>query len=92
MDTVTVGLARLSRSEFAALGTGETVYIREIDAGIVRQELARALPSDAEVALDPEARFFAVYAADGTRIALADSHHAAVEAARENALLPVSVH
>lgn len=77
----------LSELELARLGGGEVAYIRK-------------LTSDEAVQLFPAAReeipeginLFAVHAADGTPIALTDSHSAALAHVMEDDLEAVAVH
>ncbi|MEZ5839767.1 MAG: DUF1150 domain-containing protein [Hyphomicrobiales bacterium] len=70
----------------AGLGGNEIAYVRELDAA----EVPSLFPGAPEIA--PGLKLFALLAADGTPILLADSR-AAVEAnAFENDLRTVSVH
>ena len=81
------GQARfLSTSEFAQLGDGEVVYIKQLDSKLARK-LFPAL-TGALKGID----LFAVLSADGTPLALTDSRNAAVANAIENDLVPLSVH
>ena len=77
---------------FAALGMNETVYIRELEVDKVRAELQQSLPAGVDFTIDEGARLFGLFAADGTRIAIADSREAAMLAARQSQMTPVSVH
>lgn len=77
---------RMSDRDFAALGAPKIVYVREIDTDDVRQVVGQ----EAEIPAD--ARFFAVHAADGTRMAIVDSRDTAFAGARQYDLEPVSVH
>ena len=76
----------MSLTELALLGDGEVAYIKRLDIDAAE----RLFPSldDAPEGID----LFAVLGADGTPIALADSHNAAIANAIENDLVPVSVH
>ena len=83
----------MSDQALAALGAPEMVYVREVDSESVRDELAKyAKDMNIEIDLEPGQKLFALYAADGTRVAIVDSREAALVAARENEMTPVSVH
>lgn len=76
----------MSEIEFAALGDGEIAYIKTLSPTEAEQmypEL-KGLPDGITI--------FAVHAADGTPLALTDTHFAAVENAKEQNLDPLSVH
>jgi len=76
----------MSEVEFAALGDGEIAYIKTLsptEAEDMYPEL-KGLPEGITI--------FAVHAADGTPLALTDTHFAAIENAKEHNLDPVSVH
>ena len=62
------------------------VYIKEVLAKDLPKPLAEALPQDIKMPL------FAIYAADGTPLSLAQNREMANSAARENNLEPLSVH
>ena len=76
----------LSADEFAHLGGGELVYIREVAAhdAIGQYPAARELPATA--------RLFVLHAADGTPILLAEDRNTVIANARERSLVPVSLH
>ncbi len=76
----------MSEFEFAHLGGGELAYIKEMTSDKA-QELFPALRD-----IPDGIKIFAVHAADGTPIALADTRSAAVSNAREHNLRPVSIH
>lgn len=76
----------MSINELAQLGDGELAYIKQVDL----DDAERLFPTLDE-ALDG-IDLFAVLGADGTPLALADSHNAAIANAIENDLIPVSVH
>ena len=82
----------VTAKEFAALGADHTVYIRELDVDKIRDELAQSLPSGVDFSIDAGSKLFGVFAADGTRVAIADSREAAFMAARQGQMTPVSVH
>ena len=76
----------MSEIEFAALGDGEIAYIKTLSpqqAQSIYPQL-KGLPEGITI--------FAVHAADGTPLALTDTHFAAVENAKEHDLIPMSVH
>lgn len=76
----------MSAQEFAFLGGGEIAYIKAVKA----REMKKLFPQleDVPEGLD----LFALHAADGTPIALSDSHPGALANAREQELRVVSVH
>lgn len=76
----------MSPTELALLGDGEVAYIKQVDPDAVE----RLFPAvdDTPEGID----LYAVLAADGTPIALADSRNAAIANAIENDLVPLSVH
>ncbi|WP_342644033.1 DUF1150 family protein [Rhodoligotrophos ferricapiens] len=77
--------APMSAAEFALLGEGKIGYVREID-GVRAAELIGPIPY-----LPADARLFALYAADGTPMAIAGSREAALANAFEHDLQTVSV-
>lgn len=79
----------LTDGDFAAWGAPSLVYVREVLARELLEELADA---PKELRDDPDAVLFAVHAADGQRLAVLDDRAAAFEAARGHELEPVSVH
>lgn len=79
-ETPTVSVEML-----AALGGPNLVYIREVAA----KELAGDLPDEV---LEPGMKLYAVHSADGTRVAVVNDRDAAFAAARQNNMVPVSVH
>ena len=87
-----IGAKAFTQKELAALGVSSTVYIRELDAEKVRMELAQNLPAGVDFSIEAGAKLFGVFAADGTRVGIADSREAAILAARQNQMTPVSVH
>ncbi len=76
----------MSAQEFAFLGGGEIAYIRAVKA----KEMKKLFPQleDVPEGLD----LYALHAADGTPIALADTHPGAIANAREHELRVVSLH
>lgn len=79
-------LSRMTARDFAALGAPKTVYVREVGPDAVREVIGD------ETDIPTDARFFAVHAADGTRMAIVDDRDAAFAGARQYDLDPVSVH
>ena len=69
----------------AALGGPNLVYIRSVEP----TELAGTVP---EEVLASNEKFYAVHAADGTRVAILSDREAAFITARQNDMVPVSVH
>jgi hypothetical protein len=76
----------MSPLEFALLGGGEIVYIREISGA----RAAKLFDIESEIPADQT--LFALHAADGTCMALADTRDAILADAVERDLQPVSVH
>lgn len=76
----------MSEIEFAALGDGEIAYIKTLNP-----EEAQEMYPQLE-GLPEGITIFAVHGADGTPLALTDTHFAAIENAKEQNLEPVSVH
>lgn len=72
--------------EFVALGAQEFAYVRHLTASDVRQLFPQVPP------MAPGLSAFAVFAADGTPVSLADSRAAAMASARSNDLSTVSIH
>lgn len=84
-QTIDTPLA-MSEIEFAALGDGEIAYIKTLNP-----EEAQEMYPQLE-GLPEGITIFAVHSADGTPLALTDTHFAAIENAKEQNLEPVSVH
>ncbi|MGD1935705.1 MAG: DUF1150 family protein [Candidatus Phaeomarinobacter sp.] len=76
----------MNSQDFAAFGAPKTVYVREVGPDAVREVIGD------ETDIPTDARFFAVHAADGTRMAIVDDRDAAFAGARQYDLDPVSVH
>lgn len=83
--TIPLATAPHDIQEFAALGRADLGYVRMIDSGRVREFFPQVPP------LEPGTRLFALFTGDGTPVALADSHAAAVASAWSNDLSPVTV-
>lgn len=75
----------VSVEALAALGGPNLVYIREVEAA----ELEGSVP---EEMLKGSDKFYAVHAADGTRVAVLNDREAAFASALQNDMVPVSVH
>jgi len=69
----------------AALGGPNLVYIRSVAA----DELAGTVPEDVLASTE---KFYAVHAADGTRVAVLSDRETAFVTARQHDMVPVSVH
>lgn len=76
----------LSKEELAHLGEGSVAYLREFDSA----ELKERFPDAPEMA--PGTRLWALFAANGTPILVADAQDSALAGAMQNDLTPVSVH
>lgn len=82
-------LRHLTPETFANIGVPNIVYVREIFAGELADELGQ-LGSEIDVPADT--RLFAVHAANGQRMAVLDDRATAFAGARQYDLEPVSVH
>lgn len=84
--------------DLAVLGGGQVAYLREISPKIAKTMLEGAIDAagnPAEVQLGempPSVRLFALHAADGTPIAIADSREGALANAIQQDLHMVPVH
>ena len=78
-----------SAEAFAALGAPELVYVRPIKAAEI---LADAPVDVSEFELQPDQTLYAVFRADGARLAVLTDKDSAVAAALAHELAPVSVH
>ncbi|QPC45230.1 DUF1150 domain-containing protein [Kaustia mangrovi] len=76
----------MSTTELASLGGGEIGYVREIEI----DKAAELLGSSVDVPADTT--LFALYSADGTPMAIADSREGALANAFEHDLEAISVH
>ncbi len=82
-------LRHLTPETFANIGVPNIVYVREILASDLADELGQ-LGSEIDVPADT--RLFAVHAANGQRMAVLDDRATAFAGARQYDLEPVSVH
>jgi len=74
---------------FAALGAPDLVYVRPIKAA----EILADVPADVtDFDLSPDQTLYAVFRADGARLAVLTDKDSAVAAALAHELAPVSVH
>lgn len=85
-QTVDLRPISVSPDALARLGGGQWAYLRKMSAAEIRAKF----PGAPEI--DAEADIFAVFGADGTPLALADSRQAAVANIFANDLKPMAVH
>jgi hypothetical protein len=80
----------LTSEAFAALGAPNLVYVKPVPA----TEILGSTPIDEieGIELDPGQTFYALYGADGQRLAVMMDKQSAVAAALAHELAPVSVH
>lgn len=76
----------VTEDELAHLGEGTVAYLREFDS----DDLKERFPGMPDMASGT--RLWAVFAADGRPILLADARASALAGAMQNDLTPVSVH
>ena len=74
------------------LGTREIVYLKPITVDDLRTEVQQMGGTMPDELSGDERDLFAIHAADGTRIAIVQTHAAAVQAAHQYDMTPVSVH
>ena len=81
---------QLTTEAFAALGAPDLVYIRPVQA----KDVLGATPVEAAQGFEvaPDQTLYAVYRADGARLAILSDRPSAVAAALAHELAPVSVH
>ena len=78
---------------FADLGAPDLVYVREVAASEIMDEVAGAIdPDQPAIRLDPRQTLYAVHSADGERLAVMADRESAFAAAVAHELEPVSVH
>jgi hypothetical protein len=76
----------VSQDELAHIGEGTVAYVREFDSA----ELKARFPDAPD--MEPGTRLWALFAANGTPILVADQESSALAGAMQNDLTPVSVH
>ncbi|MCT7376203.1 DUF1150 family protein [Chelativorans salis] len=76
----------VTQQQLAHIGEGAIAYMREMDA----EDLKGKFPGVPDMA--PGTKLWALFAADGKPILLADARDAALAGAFENDLQPVSLH
>ena len=79
-------LRHLTPEVFANIGMPNIVYVREVLAGEVAEDLG------SEIDVPADTRLYAVHAANGTRMAVVDDRDTAFAGARQYDLEPLSVH
>ena len=79
-------LTQITEEQLAEIGSGQIAYLREISG----KEITDAFPGAIEI--EPDARVWALFAADGTPIVLADDQGGALGSAFENDLVPLAIH
>lgn len=78
---------------FADLGAPDLVYVREVAASEIIDEVAGTSdPDQPVIRLDPGQTLYAVHSADGERLAVLADRESAFAAAVAHELEPVSVH
>ncbi len=96
--TVTPEDKHMSDSDLAILGGGEVAYLREISPKMAKRMLRGATDEDGNPAsagfsgIPSSMRLYALHAADGTPIAIADSREGALANAIQHDLHMVPVH
>jgi hypothetical protein len=89
-EVVVMTPERLSIEAFAALGAPALVYVRPVTGA----EILASTPVEAirGFDIDPEQVLYALYGADGARLAVMTDKATALAAAREHELAVASVH
>lgn len=80
----------MTREDFAGLGAPDLVYVREITASDVLDDVLT--PEARALEIDPDQILYAVHSADGERLAVMMDRETAFAAAVAHELAPVSVH
>jgi hypothetical protein len=80
----------MTKEDFAGLGAPDLVYVREITASDVLDDVLT--PEAQALEIDPEQILYAVHSADGERLAVMMDRETAFAAAVAHELAPVSVH
>lgn len=76
----------MTEAQLAHLGEGAVAYLREIDS----DDLKSRFPGMPE--MEAGLKLWALFAADGRPILLADGRDSAIAGAFQNDLMPVSIH
>ena len=85
-----ISMKMMTRTDFAALGAPDLVYVREVRAGDLLAEKPGAEFDDPSIG--PDAILFALHGADGQMLAITLDRDSAFAAAVAQELEPVSVH
>lgn len=80
----------MTKEDFAGLGAPDLVYVREITASDVLDDILT--PEAKALEIDPAQILYAVHSADGERLAVMMDRETAFAAAVAHELAPVSVH
>ena len=80
----------MTKKDFADLGAPDLVYVREITASDVLDDILS--PEAKALEIDPAQILYAVHSADGERLAVMMDRETAFAAAVAHELAPVSVH
>jgi len=80
----------MTKEDFAGLGAPDLVYVREITASDVLDDVLT--PEARALDIDPDQTLYAVHSADGERLAVMLDRETAFAAAVAHELAPVSVH
>ncbi len=80
------GFVAISQKELAAIGEGHIAYLRQLSG----KEINEAFPD--KINVDPNARLWALFAADGTPILVGGDAGSVLQGAFEKSLLPVAIH
>ena len=80
----------MNKKDFADLGAPDLVYVREITASDVLDDILS--PEAKALEIDPAQILYAVHSADGERLAVMMDRETAFAAAVAHELAPVSVH
>lgn len=81
----------MSRRAFVELGAPDLVYVRAVKAQDVLKDV-EAVAKDAGARFEPDQTLYAVYGADGVRLAVLSAREEAFATAVAHELAPVSVH
>ena len=76
----------MNEKQLAALGAGHIAYLREMTG----EQVAKAFPG--APGIEADRKVWALFAADGSPLALAEDAGGAISAAFESQLVPVAVH